>query len=175
MGYYVIEGTAISSITIPKNVSSSGYSGSYNGALANCKSLTEVVFESGMTKIPDYICAIGAYTSYITKVVIPESVKEIGDYDFYKCDNMTIYGYKNSYAESYAITENIPFVSVAIAKNASADDVLKKMQKIHYIPRTAYTVTESRSWCAWMTAPCSFYGLMTMGISQTSTRYPGGR
>jgi uncharacterized repeat protein (TIGR02543 family) len=126
MGYYVIESTAISSITIPKNVSYSDSSYT-NGALANCKSLTEVAFEDGMTKIPAYICASDDYTSYITKVIIPESVTDIGSNAFYKCNNMTIYGYKNSYAESYAITESIPFVSVAIAKNASADDVLKKM------------------------------------------------
>lgn len=129
MGARMIGNTAISSITIPRNVASSAYyySSGYNGALANCKSLTEVIFEDGMKKIPDYICASGNYTSYITKVVIPESVTEIGYDAFYKCDNITIYGYKNSYAESYAITESIPFVSVAIAKNASADDVLKRM------------------------------------------------
>ncbi len=83
MGYYVIESTAISSITIPKNVSSSTYSNSnhagndtHNGASANCKSLTEVVFEDGMTKIPDYICASPSYTSYITKVIIPDDEKK---------------------------------------------------------------------------------------------------
>ncbi len=100
---------------------------SSNGPLAG-SSVTEVIFEEGIKKIPDYACSTSSsYSSYITKVIIPETVTDIGSNAFYNCNNMTIYGYKNSYAESYAITESIPFVSVAIAKNASADDVLKKM------------------------------------------------
>lgn len=127
LGYRFIQGTGIESITIPKNVTSCGSSSVNDGPLAG-SSVTEVVFEEGIKGIPNYACSTSSsYSSYITKVVIPESVTEIGNYAFYKCDNMTIYGYKNSYAESYAITESIPFVSVAIAKNASADDVLKRM------------------------------------------------
>ncbi len=127
IGYQAFQGTYISSITIPKTVTSCG-SSSYDGPLAGATQLKEVVFEDGMKKIPNYACSTGSsYSSYITKAVIPESVTDIGSNAFYKCDNLTIYGYKNSYAESYAITESIPFVSVAIAKNASPEDVLKKM------------------------------------------------
>ena len=127
MGYYMIESTEISSITIPKNVSSCATSGYYNGPLANCKTLKEVIFEEGMTKIPSYICASASYNSYITKVVIPATVTEIGTNAFYKCDNMTIYGYINSYAQEYAAANDIPFIPVAIAKNATADEILKKI------------------------------------------------
>ena len=125
MGYQMIEETAISSITIPKNVSScsSTYS-TDNGPLANSKVLTTVIFEEGMTAIPSYILASDDYTSYVSKVIIPASVRSIGDYAFYKCNNMTIYGYINSYAQQYAESNEIPFVSVAIAKNATADDVM---------------------------------------------------
>ena len=125
MGYQMIEETAISSITIPKNVSScsSTYS-TDNGPLANSKVLTTVIFEEGMTAIPSYILASDDYTSYVSKVIIPASVRSIGDYAFYKCNNMTIYGYTNSYAQQYAESNEIPFVSVAIAKNATADDVM---------------------------------------------------
>ena len=126
MGSRMIEGTAISSITIPKNVSScgGGYYNSDNGPLANSKVLTTVIFEEGMTAIPSYILASDDYTSYVSKVIIPASVRSIGDYAFYKCNNMTIYGYTNSYAQQYAESNEIPFVSVAIAKNATADDVM---------------------------------------------------
>ena len=125
IGSCFIRGTGIKSITIPKNVTECGSSS--NGPLAG-SSVTEVIFEEGIKKIPDYACSTSSsYSSYITKVIIPETVTDIGSNAFYNCNNMTIYGYKNSYAESYAITESIPFVSVAIAKNASADDVLKKM------------------------------------------------
>ena len=127
LGRYMIRGTGITSITIPKNVSSSGYDSS-NGALAGAKELTSVTFADGMTKIPGYILASSSQTSYVEKVVIPESVTEIGSYAFFKCTNLKditilssvdkIEGYafdgcdkeklvmhvmQDSYAEQYAI------------------------------------------------------------------------
>ncbi len=61
MGYLMIENTAIKSITIPKNVKyCSIYNGSgTSGPLANSKYLTTVIFEDGMTEIPDNICSMG--------------------------------------------------------------------------------------------------------------------
>ena len=114
LGYYMIRGTGISSITIPATVSASGNYTSYgagnNGALAGCTTLNEVVFAQGMTKIPNYICASNAQTSYIERVYIPPSVSEVGGYAFYKCDKMTIYCKDGSYAKQYAIDNNIPFI-----------------------------------------------------------------
>ena len=124
VGYCMICGTGITSITIPKNVSSSGSDNSDNGALSGCTVLKEVIFEEGMKCIPAYIMASDDYTSYVEKVVIPSTVTEIGYKAFYNCKNMTIYGYANSYAESYAKENDIPFVSVAISKNATAEEVL---------------------------------------------------
>jgi hypothetical protein len=88
MGYRMIENTAVKSITIPKNVSSCGSYG-INGPLANCKTLTMVVFEEGMTTIPAYVCASYDYTSYITTVTIPSTVTSIGNKAFYNCNNLT--------------------------------------------------------------------------------------
>ena len=120
----VIAGTSISSITIPQNVSYAGDISSdyYGGALAGCESLKEVIFESGMTKIPDYICAGGSYGSVcnVEKVVIPKSVKSIGTHAFYMCDDLTIYGYANSYAETYATDNNIPFEAIEVNSEVSA-------------------------------------------------------
>ncbi len=44
-------------------------------------------------------------------VFIPETVTDIEDYAFYNCNNLTIYGYLGSAAESYAIEYDIPFVA----------------------------------------------------------------
>ena len=139
LGYLLIENTAISSITIPKNVTrcSSEYSYRYNGPLANVKTLKTVTFEQGMKEIPVYVMASQSYTSYIEKVIIPDTVTSIGNYAFHKCDNITIYGYKNSYAETYANENDIPFVSVAIAKNATAQDVLSKIDLKKLLSKTS--------------------------------------
>ena len=132
LGEYFIAGTAISTITIPKNVNRSGsyYS---NGALANCKTLNTVIFEEGIREIPSYICASGDYTSYITKVVIPEDVTVIGSSAFYNCQKMSIYGYSGSYAETYAKENNIPFVTVAVSKKATISEVLGKLDVDHLL------------------------------------------
>ena len=90
-------------ITIPESVTSLGLSAFYG-----CESLTEVV-------IPNKVTNIGAYAFYgctnLTKAVIPESVIEMWDETFQKtAENFTIYGYANSYAETYAKEHNIPFL-----------------------------------------------------------------
>uniref|UniRef100_UPI0039F4CC33 leucine-rich repeat domain-containing protein n=1 Tax=Zhenpiania hominis TaxID=2763644 RepID=UPI0039F4CC33 len=93
VGYRIIESTAIESITIPKNVEYSDYdysSADPNGALANNKQLKEVIFAEGMKKIPAYIMASSGYTSYVTKVEIPESVTEIGYSAFYSSENLVL-------------------------------------------------------------------------------------
>ena len=89
MGYYMIKDTAIESITIPKNVTECSETSS-NGPLAGCKTLKSVVFESGMTTIPRYICASpsSCNTSYIESVIIPDSVENIGAGAFYGCDHL---------------------------------------------------------------------------------------
>ena len=117
IGQYAFRGTQIQSITIPKNVSECGrlYS-SKAGPFAGATGLTTVAFEDGMERIPSYIFAYEDYSSYITAALIPRSVTEIENYAFYKCENLVIYGYEDSYAKTYADENNIPF------KNASEFD-----------------------------------------------------
>lgn len=126
LGYYAFKGTYLTTVTIPKTVTRCD-SNNINGPFSGASQLKEVVFEEGMAKIPDCVLASSGYTSYVTKVVIPSSVTEIGYEAFYKCDNMAIYGYTNSYAETYANENGIPFISVAISKDATPDDVISKM------------------------------------------------
>ncbi len=118
MGCGMIEGTCISSITIPQNVRVA-YSDYDFGALSGAEKLKRVVFKDGMTRIPDYICACSlrqGYESSITAAFIPKSITEIGENAFYDCVNLVIYGYEDSYAKTYANENNIPF------KNASEFD-----------------------------------------------------
>lgn len=95
LGYSFISGTSISTITIPKNVKSCGHNDDYDdewgnvgyyGPLNGCETLTEVIFADGTQQIPAYICSFsGRNKSHITKVTMPSSVREIGDYAFYNC------------------------------------------------------------------------------------------
>ena len=45
----------------------------------------------------------------LTKITIPENVTSIDWSAFYICDNLTIYGYADFYAQRYATANNIPF------------------------------------------------------------------
>ena len=69
-------------------------------------------FADGMEYIPAYICWNRDENISLKKVIIPESVTEIGERAFDGCKNIIIYGYTDSYAETYATENNIPFVSL---------------------------------------------------------------
>ncbi|MGN0294937.1 MAG: leucine-rich repeat protein, partial [Lachnospiraceae bacterium] len=111
LGYYAFRGTGIQSITIPKSVTTCNRA-NINGPFAGATELEAVIFEEGITAIPSYTLASENYSSYVEKVIIPASVTSIGDYAFYNCNAVTIYGVPGSYAETYAELNQIPFVSI---------------------------------------------------------------
>ena len=81
LGYWIIKGTAIENITIPKNVSKTEYmwsNGVQEGPLAGANSLKKIVLEEGMTAVPSYLCVSSAAET----IVIPESVTSIGERAF---------------------------------------------------------------------------------------------
>jgi hypothetical protein len=90
-----------------------------------CTSLTSVT-------IPDSVTSIGyrafCHCTSLTSVTIPDSVTSIGDWAFDGCENVTIKGKAGSYAETYAKSEEIPFVAVAFplsnTSKLSADSVI---------------------------------------------------
>lgn len=113
LGYEFISGTKIKSLYIPSTVVSSGITNSFlGGALDSTDSIEEVIFADGMEYIPAYICWNRDENTSLKKVIIPESVTEIGERAFDGCKNINIYGYTDSYAETYATENNIPFVSL---------------------------------------------------------------
>ena len=90
LGACVIEGTAVSSITVPSTVRTIVQAGE-NGAFANCGSLTEVIFEEGMKTIPAGICSCADdCANGIKRAVIPEGVTEIGAQAFMNCKALEI-------------------------------------------------------------------------------------
>ena len=94
--------TSISGFNYPQNIDSIPIN-----AFCGTK-LTEFSVPPKVTEINDdafYNC------TDLVKISIPESVKYIGTDVFKNCRNLTIYGYKDSAAESYAKANNIKFIS----------------------------------------------------------------
>lgn len=102
-----------------------------DGVFFNCFDLKNIIFSERLTDIgryafnftglinviiPNSVMNIGDYAfnncNKLLTIVIPDSVKTIGENVFNECEKLTIYGYKNSLAESYALENNIPFVAL---------------------------------------------------------------
>ncbi|MBR2892937.1 MAG: leucine-rich repeat protein, partial [Clostridia bacterium] len=77
-------------------------------AFYNCSFLTEI-------NIPDTVTTIGKYAFYncsgIVSLETTEHLTSIGSNAFSKCSNLTVYGYRDSYADTYCTTNNVPFVA----------------------------------------------------------------
>ncbi len=89
----------LNNVTIPDSVTSIGA-----GAFEYCDSLTSVIISEGITSIGD-TAFYGCFS--LSSVAIPKSVITIGRDAFDGCaedssEEFTIYGYKGSYAETYA-------------------------------------------------------------------------
>ena len=117
--------TSLSDIILPETMKSIGYE-----VFSNCDSLKEIKLPEALTSISSYafsncdsltriklpasLTSIGesAFQDCIrlTAVYIPEAVTSIGQNAFKGCTLMTIYGVSGSYAETYAMENNIPFV-----------------------------------------------------------------
>ena len=105
--------TQLKSLTIPQYVTQmdSMWSGRYVSCLAG-SSLEMVVFEGGRDRIPDRACA---NVSSLKTVVIPASVQKFGTNAFYKSTAVTIHGYANTPAQTYAENNTIPFETLDCA------------------------------------------------------------
>ena len=137
IGHGAFNSAYITSIVIPKSIRSMGLErGDYGGicsAFTDCKFLDTVIFEEGMTRIPDYVLdgcknvanvvipkkvteiGVDAFRgcSNLKKIIIPQSVIKIEKQAFGECDNLSIYCFKDSYAYQYAVDQNIPYVIIS--------------------------------------------------------------
>lgn len=127
IGEAAFEWSAIKTVTIPKNVTAiqtnaflfceNLVSVRIPGSVVNigsfafngCKGLKTVIIEEGVKKIEAN--AFKNCTS-LTSVRIPKSVTSIGKDILLESTGVTIYGYRNSVAETYAKNNGIKFVAV---------------------------------------------------------------
>ena len=96
----------LTNIEIPNSVKSIGYN-----AFLECSNLRSIIIPNSVTKIEQRAFA---YCDNLTNIEIPNSVTNIGFMAFGGCDNLTIHAYKNSYAETYAKDNAIPFKELTI-------------------------------------------------------------
>ncbi len=88
----------MSKVSSLKEISRNGFSGCYN--------LKTITIPNGVEKIEDraFFDCIS-----LTSVVIPASVTSISDLAFKNCTGFTIYGYADSFAQTFATKNKIPF------------------------------------------------------------------
>ena len=119
-------------LVIPGTVKSIGGQG-----FEGCDNLTEIEFKNG------FLTEIGSdddqsqwtfMTKNLKKLTLPENIKHIGKYEFMEStagrhwyvpvkypDNLTVYGKKGSYAETYAAEHELSFMAVE-NKNSMFDE-----------------------------------------------------
>ncbi|MBQ9658908.1 MAG: leucine-rich repeat domain-containing protein [Clostridia bacterium] len=154
--------SGISEITIPDSVT---FIGSY--AFYSCSGLKNVKLSENLTKIS---AETFSRCSGLTSIVIPENVTTIEDCAFYECTNLnkikigenissigvnvfsydkklTIYGKKDSVAENYAKTNNIPFDLIENWNKAEQgnDITAPTVTSIRVVEPTSGTYTTNKS------------------------------
>lgn len=105
IGAYAFNGcSGLSNVTFGKNLTEIG-AHSFDG----CSLLTQITFPDHLTKIGD-----SAFNDCLKleKAYIPFSVTEIQSLAFGNCNDLTIYGFSGSAAETYSRSFKINFVSV---------------------------------------------------------------
>ncbi len=96
--------TSLTSVIIPGSVTSLG-----NGAFGGCTNLEKVTILDGVKTIPMY--AFSGDTK-LEKFIVPKSVTTMQDFCVDAGSNLTIYGYINSAANTYATENEINFQTI---------------------------------------------------------------
>ena len=105
--------TKLKSLTIPQYVTQMYSRWNYNDvSCLDGSSIETVVFEGGRDRIPYRACA---NVSALKTVVIPASVQEFGNNVFDSSTAVSIHGYANTTAQTYAENHSIPFVTLDCA------------------------------------------------------------
>ena len=101
--------SALERIELPDSLASAG-----SGAFGGCASLERVDLPEGFSFYwGNYLqSAVFSGCTALERVTIPRGVNSIRDDTFNNCPNLTIYGYADSYAQTFAGDNNIPFYAL---------------------------------------------------------------
>ena len=113
--YAFYDCASLTDVTLPDNIAQIE-----TGLFWGCEKLSSVTIPNNVTSISSFAFA-DCYD--LASIVIPAEVTYI-DFDaFLSCDNLTIFCYKNSYAEEYAIENNIPYEYIDSEKEPVQGDL----------------------------------------------------
>lgn len=101
--------SALEAIDIPETLMTTG-----DSAFGCCSSLKRVDLPEGFSFYLNYYPTSGVFANCVSleRVTVPRGVSYIRDDTFEGCTNLTIYGYKDSYAQTFAGNNNIPFRAI---------------------------------------------------------------
>ncbi len=100
--YAFTDSAALASASLPDSVASLGV-----GVFSGCPLLESVTLPQNLTVLPKETFQGCASLEAIT---LSAHVAEIGENAFQGCQNLKIYGEEGSYAQTYAQSQNIPFI-----------------------------------------------------------------
>ena len=107
--------TSLQNIILPEGLQTIG-----DRVFSGCAALTQIV-------LPDGVTALGARAfnncQALAKVLVPASVESIAEDVFNLSENVTLYGYADTAAETFAQANEIAFVVVAESKEALAGKI----------------------------------------------------
>ena len=133
--YAFTDSAALASASLPDSVASLGV-----GVFSGCPLLESVTLPQNLTVLPKETFQGCASLEAIT---LSTHVAEIGENAFQGCQNLKIYGEEGSYAQTYAQSQNIPFIPnsqppVPERKQLTASQVSLSQQTYTYngTPRT---------------------------------------
>ncbi|TGJ75938.1 leucine-rich repeat domain-containing protein [Caproiciproducens galactitolivorans] len=147
--YAFQECSSLKKIVIPDSVESIGIY-----AFDQCRDLKKVTLSNKLTSIgvhtfseceslmqitiPDDVTSIGNYAfsdcTELKDITISSSVKSVGKYAFDGCSGLTINGYTDSYIQTYAEKNKIPFKSIG---NGT---LTLDTRSLVFAPRSTYTI-----------------------------------
>ena len=107
--------TSLQNVILPDGLQTIG-----DRVFSGCAALTQIV-------LPDGVTALGARAfnncQALAKVLVPASVESIAEDVFNLSENVTLYGYADTAAETFAQANEIAFVVVAESKEALAGKI----------------------------------------------------